>query len=97
LARLEGEHWQPNLSRLEQFPPTYNMTQDDYAESWAWAHFLLESRPEHLEILRAYLADLRRDGTAQPPSMRLAARIERPDLAMLDHVRSLASGHPQSP
>ena len=41
-----SEHWQPNLRRLEQFPPDYNMTQDDYAEAWAWVHLLMESRPE---------------------------------------------------
>jgi hypothetical protein len=94
LARIEREHWQPNLPRLEQFPPTYNMTQDDYAESWAWAHFLMESRPEYLEILRAYLAEVRRARTTQPLSMRLATRIERPDQAMVDHVRGLAAGRP---
>ena len=28
------------------FRANYNMTQDDYAEAWAWVHWLMESRPE---------------------------------------------------
>ena len=71
LAHLDREHWQPNLRRLEQFPLVYNMTQDDYAEAWAWVHFLMASRPECLDLLRAYFFELRRDGAAatafQPP------------------------------
>ena len=49
------------------------MTQDDYAEAWAWTHFLMESRPETLDDAAGYLADLRRDGVATPLSVRLAA------------------------
>ena len=64
VEQIEREHWQPNLRRLEQFPADYNMTQDDYAEAWAWVHWMMESRPEYLEALRSYLADLRRDGAA---------------------------------
>lgn len=93
-ARIEREHRQPNLRRLEQFPAVYNMSQDDYAEAWAWVHFLAESRPECLELLRSYLADLRRDGAAQPLSTRLAALFDRPDAALIEHIRRLDRGNP---
>ena len=93
IARIEHEHWQPDLRRLERFPADYNMTQDDYAEAWAWTHFLMESRPETLDALRAYLADLRRDdGAATPLSVRLSAMFERPDAALVEYVRRLDSG-----
>jgi hypothetical protein len=92
LVRIEREHWQPNLRRLEQFPSTHNMTQDDYGEAWAWVHFLLESRPECLEALCGYLADLRRDGVAVPLSARLTTRLSRPDAALLEHIHRLESG-----
>jgi hypothetical protein len=92
LTRIEHEHWQPNLSRLEQFPAVYNMTQDDYAEAWAWVHFLAESRPECLELLRGYLADLRRDGAATPLSARLPSLDAHPDAALIGHIRRLESG-----
>lgn len=92
LVRIETEHWQPNLPRLEQFASDYNMTQDDYVEAWIWIHFLMESRPEHLELLRSYLGDLRRDGRATPLSTRMTGRIAQPNAALLDHVRHLKSG-----
>jgi hypothetical protein len=31
-----------NLSRLEKIQPDESMTLEDYAEAWAWVHFLLE-------------------------------------------------------
>jgi hypothetical protein len=92
--RVERERWQPDLRRLEQFPATYNMTQDDYAEAWAWTHLLMESRPECLEVLRGYLADLRRDDNAVPISARLPAVLAKPDAALLEHIRTLASVKP---
>jgi hypothetical protein len=94
LVRIEGEHWQPDLQRLERFPSNYNMTQDDYGEAGAWVHFLLESRPERLELLRAFLADLRRDGTAMPLSARLAAMPDPPGSALIEHVGRLSSRGP---
>jgi hypothetical protein len=92
LARIEHEHWQPDLRRLEQFASTYSMTQDDYAEAWAWVHSLLESEPGRVELLRGYLNDLRRDGAAAPISARLKTLPERPDATLLAHIRRLESG-----
>ncbi len=89
-TKIEREGWRPDLRRLEQFPPDYNMTQDDYAEAWAWCHFMLESRPETLE---AYLADLRRDGTAAPLATRMAAMFSQPDAALVEHIRRVQSGN----
>ncbi len=89
-AKLTQEQWQPNLRRLEQFPADYNMTQDDYAEAWAWVHFMMESRPETLELLRNYFTELRRDGVAVPLSARLAATFSQPDganAALVEHLR----------
>jgi hypothetical protein len=92
IARIEREHWQPDLWRLENFSPDYNMTQDDYAEAWAWTHFLMESRPETLDALRAYLAELRRDGVSTPLSARLPAAVGQPEAAMIEYIRRLDSG-----
>ena len=93
IARIEREHWQPDLRRLERFADNYNMTQDDYAEAWAWTHFLMESHPETLDALRAYLAELRRnDGAATPLSVRLRAIFDHPDAEMIAYVRRLNSG-----
>jgi hypothetical protein len=92
LIKIRSEHWWPNLPRLERFSPTQDMTQDDYVEAWAWVHFLLESQPERVDMLRAYLAELRQDGSARPISTRLAATLERPDAELIAHVSGLAEG-----
>jgi len=99
LVRLDRGQWQPDPQRLERLDAlsAFDMTADDYAESWAWVHFLLHSRPEHAELLRAYLIELRRDGATTPLSLRLAELPactdwqHRPDLALIDHVRRLAT------
>ena len=89
--RIERENWHPDLRRLEQLAAAQDMTQDDYAQSWAWVHFLMESRPECLELLRSYLGELRRNGSATPLSARLAPMFARPDAALVEHVRWCSS------
>ena len=87
---MEKGVWHPNLRRLEQIPPTADMTQEDYVEAWAWVHFLLESQPACADALRHYLADLRGDKPAEPLSSRLTALVGHPEWELLGHVRSLA-------
>jgi hypothetical protein len=67
------EKWQPDLVRLEQLRDASQMQQIDYAEAWAWVHFLLRSGDESRGLLFSYLADLRNDGRVEPLSARLAA------------------------
>jgi hypothetical protein len=92
VVRMDREHWQPDMRRLDGFSSAHNMNQDDYGESWAWVHFLTESRPEYADALRGYLADLRRDGVTTPLSTRTASAIERPEAQLIDHLRRLAGG-----
>jgi hypothetical protein len=90
IARLDHESWRPDLPRLERLAGSDEMTYDDYAEAWSWVHFLIESKPERLDLLRGYLADLRRNGKAQPISARLAG--QGADLALVEHLRRAARG-----
>ncbi|REK15744.1 MAG: DUF1570 domain-containing protein [Planctomycetota bacterium] len=53
-----GENWQPDMKRLEALHSTAEMKQADYAESWAWLHYLLESTPQNRELLRGYVQEL---------------------------------------
>ncbi|MCE5302487.1 MAG: DUF1570 domain-containing protein [Planctomycetaceae bacterium] len=86
LVRLDREHWQPDLPRLEQLRSAADMTQDDYAEAWAWVHFLLQSDPKSLGLLRGYLADLRRDGDTTPISSRMAAFLGDGNSLLTQHL-----------
>ncbi len=86
---VERGAWRPSLERLERLDPSRDATQEEYAESWAWVHFLLEGRPEHRALLCAYLDELRRSGSAPPVSARLRALLGEPEQALLAHVRGL--------
>ncbi len=84
--RLREGRWRPDLGHLEQLPSTTDMSLEEYAEAWAWVHFLLHSTPEHRELLRGYLRDLRREGHAEPISSRLRQRLNDPAPALMQHV-----------
>jgi hypothetical protein len=82
--------WTPDLARLERLSPSRDLTQAQYAESWAWVHFLLETRPERAAALREYLAALRQRGAAEPLSARLARIEPDPAQALVAHVAELS-------
>ncbi len=91
VARIEQGTWAPDLRRLEGLDPTAEMTHDDYAESWAWVHFLLHGGSGSDELLRGYLADLRQDAATKPLSQRLAFVVPASGEALGGHVRLLTS------
>jgi hypothetical protein len=81
--------WKPNLERLAQMNDIAQMNQLDYAESWAWAHLLIESTPNRRGLLRNYLAGLRRDGSAAPLAPRLRAAEPEIDRWLVEHLHRL--------
>ena len=66
LLRSDYDEWRPDLERLEALSDIGDMRLRDYAESWLWVHFYLESNERRLDLLRNYLARLRMLGTAPP-------------------------------
>jgi hypothetical protein len=87
--------WQPSLERLESLDPAIEMTQQDYAEAWAWVYFMLETPLEARRILPAYLLELRQYGAAAPVSVRIGAVVPEPQRELLDCVRQMAPGASQ--
>jgi hypothetical protein len=87
----QNGHWQPNLRRLEKFSSTYNMTQDDYVEAWAWVHFLLEAEPAYEDLLRDYLArfQVSHHDALSSISQRLAAVVDQPEAVLTTHLGEL--------
>lgn len=67
----QGLGWKPDLRRLEALDSATSMTQIDYAEAWAWVHWMLETTPERQTFLRDYLNRLRTQGEAEPLSIAL--------------------------
>ncbi len=83
--------WKPDLSRLDKLATIDEMTQRDYAESWLWLHFLLQTTRERRLLLQRHLNVLR--DKAQAPPFSQAIFHAEPDAAyaVLDHLRMLAA------
>ncbi|MBN1908973.1 MAG: DUF1570 domain-containing protein [Pirellulales bacterium] len=88
---IREKTWRPDLARLESLPGDADMSQADYAQSWAWAHFLLETHPGRRELLRDYVRALRQYGSVQPLSMRLSAAEPGYVPALVEHVGRLTA------
>lgn len=91
-GRLIEGTWQPNIDALERLSSPGEMSQDHYAESWCWVHWMLNTTPERRKILQDYLTDLRRDGKTAPLTVRLArseGSLSRCDSAVKAHTKSL--------
>ena len=58
LTKKLREGWRPDLARLESLSSAAEMTQLEYAESWAWAHFLLKTTPQRRWLLAVVLGVL---------------------------------------
>lgn len=91
LAQRVLDGWRPDLARLESLKQAGEMSQLDYAESWAWVHLCLEGSPEAGVALRNYLIALRRDGKAEPLSIRLPSDVPHVQTLWLNHLQKLAA------
>jgi len=91
LDELREGRWSPDMATLEHIPSAADMTQRDYAESWAWMHLLLETSPQRRDLLRNHLARIRMAGSAVPLSEVL--RTAEPNAAqnLVSHLKSLQS------
>jgi hypothetical protein len=86
LATAIGQNWRPDLERLERLKSTAEMRQTDYAESWAWASFMLDSSPERRLLLQSYLQALRNSQSRGPLSVELRRVEEQLDQHLADYV-----------
>jgi len=86
---LAQKGWQPDLPRLETLLEAGEMEQKDYAESWAWVHFLLETEPDRHALLIEHLRKLREEGSVEPLSKRLASLYVHPEQTLAEYILSL--------
>lgn len=90
LMKLLDNGWQPDLIRLERLETLGEMTQVDYAESWAWTHWMLETAPERRDILTGYLRALRHDPQAEPLSTRIRRGLGASGDDLIAYVKELS-------
>ncbi len=82
IAGASQSKWRANLKRLEQLPSASEMSQAEYAQSWAWVHYLLESTPQNQQLLRDHLQRLIKS-TPHPP---LSDELRRADPRYREHL-----------
>jgi hypothetical protein len=90
VKQADSGDWQPNLRRLESMPGNTDLTAVDYAEAWAWTHWMLTDDSSRRETLRAYLAELREGQNAKPLSARIAVSDRDPGQELINHMLWLA-------
>jgi len=85
--------WQPNLERLEAIDSFESLSQRDYAESWLWVYWLLHTRPERRELLRAYISSSEADRGSEHFSTWLQRAEQRPEERLLRMLDQIAQAH----
>lgn len=91
LTEHAAGQWRPNLERLEQLATMAEMTQLDYAESWAWAHLMLHGDLGRRTLLQHYLTGLRYNGAAVPLSIELRRWFPDSEVALVQYLKKLAA------
>ncbi len=89
LQAIGQRAWAPDLARLEAIHDPSEMTQEHYAEAWAWVHWMLETAPPRLNLLREHLATTRTAGTAPPLSLPLHQAEPLSHHALTEHLLAL--------
>ncbi len=89
VAAMQQHRWAPNMARLEQLELPSEMTQEHYAEAWAWMHLILETTPERRDVLRNHLARLRITGSAPPLSQTLYSVDPLYNRWLVEHLQAL--------
>ena len=87
-ARERG--WNPSLYKLEQLSDFRTMTQNDYAESWGWIHFMIQGDQDTRQTLIDYVAEL--ETKTIPPKLRPRLETAVPSYYndMISHVSTTA-------
>ena len=89
LKRAAWFRWRPNLARLEAISDLRDMGEDEYRESWAWAHLMMHGPQPARAALRAYLDEIARGGFPGALRPRLARAVGDPEAALVRHIRAV--------
>ncbi len=89
MLRFNQGGWRPDLARLERLESVADMTQFDYAESWAWVHFMMHTTKERRDVLFRYLTQLRERVPPTPISVTIRGTGERVQESLVEHVMEL--------
>jgi len=89
LTMLMTQGWRPDLTRLESLRTVDAMRQEDYAEAWAWMHWMLESDPELRTLLQHYIQSLRVQSVYVPLAAVVKSRRPEAEHELCEHLYRL--------
>ncbi len=89
MMKYDKDQWTPDLQRMEELTDATEMTQMEYAESWLWAHLLLESTVERHELLQQYVEKLKATGGGPPISQSLTQLETSTERTLIQHLKSM--------
>jgi hypothetical protein len=89
LTMLMSQGWRPNLARLETLNDAGQMRQEDYAEAWAWMHWMLETDPALRVGLQQYLQSLRVQAIYVPLSVVVRSHHPQAEHELCEHLYRL--------
>lgn len=94
LTMLMTQGWRPNMARLESLKLVGEMRQEDYAESWAWVHWLLHTEPQRRILLQQFLQSLRSQAVYVPLSAAVKSGTPEAEHQLCDYLFALCNGRP---
>lgn len=86
LTLLITQGRRPDMARLETLTSIGDMRQEDYAESWAWVHWLLNTDPQRRIVLQQFLQSLRSQALYVPISAVVKTRWPQAERELCDHL-----------
>ena len=78
-----------NLERLEALRTLDDMQSAEYAEAWAWVHFMIHGPEPVRQVLRRTIADLSNGDIAPPLRPQLEAIVGDPEAALRQHIDAI--------
>ncbi len=88
--RYRHSEWLPDIARLEQLVNPADLTQSDYAESWLWMHYLLETNDATRKLVQDHLARLRLSGSDDSFAKQVKRLLPNAEVEVVEHLRELA-------
>jgi hypothetical protein len=86
---MASDDWRPSLKRMAKLKTAAQMEQVDYAEAWAWAHFLLHTDSRRRGALKTFLRDSHEQRGAGSLAKRLLAAEPDVELKLGEYVNRI--------
>jgi hypothetical protein len=95
LEKLCQGPFQPDLVRLEKLDKVRQMGKKEYAEAWAWVHYMLRGEAAAKKVLLNYLQALRTNPNPGLLLPQLREGVLDPEQAIVEHVEKLEQSSSQ--